>query len=283
MVSMFGQYRPVPAANAGPGTGGRRLGSIDVLRGLAALAVVFVHIPRVMLVPGHATGLLFLPSYLGSRGVILFLVLSGFCIHLRVAEGLAQGKGVSWKWTAFWRRRFVRLYPPYLGAIVFSLVLSCFFVYPPWTIYGRGKTSLAADLGSHLLMIHNLLPAYAFGLYNPVFWTLGLEEQLYLLYAVFLLLRWLLPVRLAYAIPGAVACAWFVATEVTRVLFHWTPLQSVAWAAGWPFGLWFVWLLGALAAEVQAGALTLPRWCYQLWVALLFLGLGVFLDGAVLT
>jgi len=68
------------------------LGSIEALRGIAALAVVLFH---ATLIYGLAeftpwtVGAVF--QWLGQWGVILFFVLSGFCIHLPAARQLAQG------------------------------------------------------------------------------------------------------------------------------------------------------------------------------------------------
>src|SRR2546428_2282337 len=100
----------------------QRLRSVDALRGLAALAVLFTHVPHLETLPLCGRRLLFLPFDYGRQGVTLFLVISGFCIHLTVAKKLAGGQGVACNWAAFWRRRFHRLYPPYLAAIAVSLL-----------------------------------------------------------------------------------------------------------------------------------------------------------------
>src|SRR5262249_55535643 len=103
----------------------QRLLGVDVLRALAALALVFYHVPHEAL--GGWRNPLFVPVMildLGYLGVTLFLVLSGFCIHLSPARRMARGDPHPTQWGAFWKRRFYRLYPPYLAAIVFSLALA---------------------------------------------------------------------------------------------------------------------------------------------------------------
>ena len=60
-----------------------RLVCIDVLRGVAALAVLLHHIPhQAQDISPRLARYLFLPFDFGYVGVSLFLVLSGFCIHL---------------------------------------------------------------------------------------------------------------------------------------------------------------------------------------------------------
>src|SRR5688500_1389308 len=90
----------------------RRLTSIDALRGIAALAVVLTHIPREHRGRIDGTFFAFLPIDFGTLGVPLFLVISGFCIHLAVARRALEGHSASVDWAAFWKRRFYRLYPP---------------------------------------------------------------------------------------------------------------------------------------------------------------------------
>ena len=265
-----------------PGSAERRLESVDALRGLAALAVVATHIPHFNLEPGHWNGVLFFPAHYGIKGVVLFLVISGFCIHLGTARRAARGEGLSCNWTAFWRRRFFRLYPPYLAAIGVSvLVMVCFWwramTFTEFTDYLINK--FPADLLTHVLMIHNLFLDYFLGLGNGAFWTLGLEEQLYALYAIYLLLRSRLSASRTLAITGVITVLWFLGAGVIPWILN-VPLVPV-WF-NWPFGLWTVWVLGAVAAEAYAGVITLPRWCYSRAVALICGGLGVLLYSPLL-
>ena len=115
----------------------------------------------------------FLSSF-GYIGVFLFFVISGFCIHLQWAKSRAAGKPTI-QFGSFWRRRIRRLYPPYLIAFALFMLMAAsttginvthFFVY---------------DVVMHLLMLHNLDPQTCYSI-NGVFWTLAIEEQLYLAY-----------------------------------------------------------------------------------------------------
>jgi peptidoglycan/LPS O-acetylase OafA/YrhL len=242
---------------------------VDALRGLAALAVMFYHIPRVPLAPPHRSGLLFFPLDYSFRGVTLFLVISGFCIHLSTARRLARGEGASCSWIAFWRRRFYRLYPPYLAAILFSLLTGlCIFQNSVFQSYVNGSIAPAWDVITHLLMVHNLVPSCTGGLGNAAFWSLGLEEQLYLLYAPLLLWRAYLPATRVFLLTVAVTLAWNVAGSLAGG--HFVPGGN--WTT-WPLSFWLIWALGAVAAEAHAGAVTLPRWCY--WSSLGWLAAAV--------
>jgi peptidoglycan/LPS O-acetylase OafA/YrhL len=256
---------------------------VDILRALAALAVLYHHVPfSAADLPPLAQSLLSVPTRLGRLGVPLFLVLSGFCIHLSVARGLARGEGVRPKWSAFWRRRFWRLYPPYLAAIVLSLIIYLGLAGPEAYPDIERVIALPWDLLTHVLMAHNLFADYCFGLGNGPFWTLGLEEQLYGLYALFLILR---RRRSAWWIAGAALlaclvwqCTWKFCCGMDEgaVQPAWgtAPLALGRWLK-WPIGLWFYWVLGALAAETYAGAVHLPVWCFSRRAALLFVALGL--------
>ena len=259
---------------------GGRLTAVDALRGLAALAVLAIHVPHVRPPSGGRKQLLFLPAEYGTQGVTLFLVISGFCIHLGAARALARGEGARCDWAAFWRRRFLRLYPPYLAAILLTLLIAL-ALYPDyaalWPRYESGQARPAWDVLTHLLMAHNLFNDYAAGLGNGAFWTLGLEEQLYALYAVLLLLRVWLSAWGALAVTGAVSLLWYAATFACP----WWPTGHPFALPLWPFMFWVDWALGALAAEAYTGAITLPRWCYRARVGLALAAVGALLNDPV--
>lgn len=107
-----------------------RLQSIDALRGVAALGVVLYHavMQTTNSVPGNffrwPVKLVQFASSFGYIGVFLFFVISGFCIHLQWAKSRANGQQPAIQFGAFWRRRFRRLYPPYLIAFALFLLMA---------------------------------------------------------------------------------------------------------------------------------------------------------------
>src|SRR6516162_1153981 len=114
--------RPVAAAEppaAQPPAGGRetqagsRLAWLDVLRGVAALCVVFDHfgyfVPRQLY---RAIGLWINP---GDYGVFVFFIISGYIVPASL-----ERKGSV---RTFWVSRIFRLYPLYLLAVAIALAL----------------------------------------------------------------------------------------------------------------------------------------------------------------
>ena len=242
-----------------------RLRSVDALRGIAALGVVLYHAidhtdkvlpPNPLRYPMKL--IQFLSSF-GYIGVFLFFVISGFCIHLQWCRSRSMNEEQSVAFGKFWKRRIRRLYPPYLIALVLFLGLTAltvgisvsrFFIY---------------DVAMHLLMLHNLDPRTCYSI-NGVFWTLAIEEQLYLAYFLLLFLRkrW----------------GWY-ATLIVCLLARaaWMTLSHLLWlksGIGLPVpeaaaSHWFTWALGAIAVEAWFGLVKLPRWTRDLRIASLLI------------
>ena len=248
-----------------------RLQSIDALRGAAALGVVLYH--AVFQTPSAVPNNLFrwpvkllqFGSSFGYIGVFLFFVISGFCIHLRWAKSRANGQSQSIEFGSFWRRRIRRLYPPYLIAFALFLLMAAlsvginvtrFFVY---------------DVVMHLLMLHNLDPKACYSI-NGVFWTLAVEEQLYLAYFLLLFLR----TRWGWG-PTLIICA---AARVGWYFFGHAVWLTTGFGLPVPEGAashWFTWALGALAVEAAVGLIQLPKWCRNLWIG----GLAIVLASTI--
>ena len=247
-----------------PWSGGR-LASIDALRGLAALGVVLYHtvdltrgVPRNFL----RWPLLFIHSLtsFGYVWVFLFFVISGFCIHLQWAKARSTNNPHEIRFGSFWKRRIRRLYPAYLIALALYLVMTALSV-------GIKVTgTLVYDVIMHLFMLHNLDPKTAYSI-NSVFWTLAIEEQLYLAYFLLMFLR----TRWGWG-PTLLVCAaarvgWFFFSHVVWIAFGvGVPVPEAAASH------WLTWALGAVSVEAAFGLIKLPRWCSNLWIGAGFLG-----------
>ncbi len=253
--------------------GSPRLQSIDVWRGLAALAVVAIHMRHDA--PGgfreHPFFLLWFLSEYGYLGVSLFVVISGFCIHRGAALAAVRTGQMRLDWVRFWKRRFWRIYPTYLAAMAFS-ALVFWWLGHRWA--GEGHP-LAWDIATHLLLVHNLTDEFSTSLGNGVYWSLGMEEQLYGLYAVLFVVARRVSVQRAVLVAAVATVAWRILTP--WILEHRVSLGTFhlgSWYH-WPMFYWLHWALGAWAADAHAGRCRLPRWFSSPGLALGLLASGM--------
>jgi peptidoglycan/LPS O-acetylase OafA/YrhL len=223
-------------AQAGTAANGR-VAFADGLRGLAALWVVLFHAS----VGGHLERIkAWLPSVVttvvfdwGELGVPVFFVLSGFVMALTV-DATCVGPRFAWRFVA---RRLVRLTPPYWFAIAVALG---FALLKAGVLHQPAKLPTLPELLAHLVYLQGAREAV---LINPVYWTLGVEVQFYIAFALLMLLADTLQrrgvIRRARLVVGALSA-----------------LASLAWAVGfvqapvWPGGFlpfWFSFMAGVLA------------------------------------
>lgn len=254
-----------------------RLARIDMLRGIAVLLVLVNHLPfSTSLVPSAlppTTNVSVFPDWLirlvdvGHTGVNLFLVISGFCIHMRWARRFDAQSPPDF--VAFWKRRLRRLYPPYFAAILLSMaglfVLNGVLLHHGGLAGSFGYSSarqLGLDVVCLVLLVQNLNGA-APRIGNSPFWTLALEEQLYLLYFPLLWIRRRFGIARALAIVVMVTTMWRAAT-----LLYPAALPS-SWMTVGP-SRWLEWALGAVAVEAYLGRFTLaPFWRSRVVAAIL--------------
>ena len=244
-----------------------RMLTLDAMRGGAALAVVTYHALGVAPQTAWVGWEWWLPQitayvvHFAYAGIYLFFVISGFCIHLYWAKARAAGvREPVINFLSFWKRRVRRLYPPYFAALALYL---CYLAYKtPVEVTGF----YVWDVVLHLFMLHNLDLRTTYTI-NGAFWTLAIEEQLYLAYFLLLFLRirygWARTLLLCFS----ARIAWVI---MGRYLSHsfgvHIPLGEAAATN------WFIWALGALSVEAALGVTKLPAWCYRNLVAALALG-----------
>ena len=264
-----------------------RLESIDFLRGVAALAVVFTHsigLGGTSLPTQSWFQTLFAAVKYGWIGVPLFFVISGFCIHAPYAKKLARDGRASVEFFPFWKRRFRRLYPPYfvmlcigMATMVLAVMRGQGDLYPDpkslWLVY---------DFVAHALMLHGFHPILDQAGGVPPMWTLAREEYLYLMY--FALLAWRRARGILWAIIGAQLAGWLFVGAMFFVLPAPAGLPDDPtnwWVLTWrlvnssALALWIEWALGMLAAEYYFGLIELPAWCRRPWASALAFGVAL--------
>jgi peptidoglycan/LPS O-acetylase OafA/YrhL len=216
---------------------------------------------------GYAIGFASAGLTYGHQAVLLFFLISGFCIHFRQARATAREEnegGIprsSLDIRSYAFRRFRRLYPP----LVLALALTAGLDYLGTLInpeYYAGHSPYpfinAAVAGSHAVgaLVGNLL--FQGGLVSPIYgtdgplWSLSYEFWFYVLYPVLLLVSVRLGARMMMAAAGA-------SSLICLVLLHlgWVPDWLVVVPA-----YWVVWAGGAMIAEAYVGRTSLRglRW-----------------------
>ncbi len=173
---------------SGPNRQTSRVEGLDHLRGMAILMVVSYHCLFATFgydqlgwngwfrnLDQHSTTFLLLaPLTFGFGGVGIFFGLSGFCIHLSHQQTKAKG------WSAYFWRRFFRIYPPYFAALLFFA-----FIYP-LTRMDLSAEGALPRFYSQALLCFNLQPS-TFWAVNGSFWSVAVEMQLYLCYPLLLM------------------------------------------------------------------------------------------------
>ncbi|RWZ68618.1 acyltransferase [Labedella populi] len=193
-------------------------GDITGLRSLAVVPVVAFH-----------AGVAALPG--GFVGVDVFYVISGFLITtILVRELEATG---SVRLAAFWTKRLRRLAPVLAVVVVVTLCASLVVLSPVrWTVVGLD--GLAALLSvSNIVFASRATDYFADGLVPSPFlhtWSLGVEEQFYLLWPVLIVgVAWV--ARRVGARPRRALAVAFVALIVFSFALSvvWTPVEP-AWS-----------------------------------------------------
>ena len=213
--------------------------AVDEMRGISALAVAWFHSRSDLWIgfksinADRAAYSVFdrvlsyfsLPvSQMGGL-VMLFFVLSGFCIHLPTAR-----RKVAPSWNIYFARRFLRIYPPYLAIILICLLLARAFLYSnpgefkEWDVYGLS-----------VLMIQNWVGNGSQISLNPSLWTIPVEMALYIFYPVSLFIRgrFKLSVSVAYTLFLAV-----VSFALFTVGNHQSLASLLSYVVIWNSGAW---------------------------------------------
>jgi peptidoglycan/LPS O-acetylase OafA/YrhL len=167
--------------------GGVWFPGLNGLRFFAAMAVACSHVELMKQYHGLPNAYDRLPVYeLGRLSVTLFFVLSGYLItYLLLVEKQRQGT-IAVK--PFYMRRMLRIWPLY-----YLIVLASFFVLPHIDAFHvpQFTGAIAANFGRTFPLFALFLPQLALSVYEPVpfaepAWSIGVEEQFYLLWPLLL-------------------------------------------------------------------------------------------------
>jgi peptidoglycan/LPS O-acetylase OafA/YrhL len=244
---------------------------IDALRGYAAVAVAIYHAINVLWIGYEASrahgapmldkiaALVSFPFHYGYSGVILFFVISGFCIHWPYANAK------SFELREYSVRRFWRIVPPYLAAVLFASV-ALPFMLP--RMHVEPQTFAASFL---MVQNYDALNGWFPQFWNmqiksdPALWSLPIEVEFYIVYPILLLAARRFP---KIGIFGVVALLSFATAALSLVYPHVLLFPDfMPW--------WAVWLTGAAIAELLAKD-ALPRWNWGMTLSgLAALGLGL--------
>jgi peptidoglycan/LPS O-acetylase OafA/YrhL len=142
------------------GEGNKRIASLDGIRAMAAMLVVFVHaFPKTL--PG------------GWVGVDVFFVLSGYIITNQIQHELKKNNG-KFEYIYFIYKRLIRLYPALIAAILIYIA----FVYITDLPFRHYR---AAFISSVYMMDVNRAFQISTGGFLGHTWTLGIEFKYYLI------------------------------------------------------------------------------------------------------
>ena len=159
-----------------------KIGIIETIRGIAALAVCLFHFSKANIDFKGSSELFKTISSYGWTGVEAFFVVSGFIIPFSLYRSNYKLK----HFPRFFLKRSIRLEPVYIICILLVIIIN----YLSWL--APGFKGVKPDINISNIIFHIFyLPEY-FGLQwiLPVFWTLQIEIQFYLLMGIFYALFW---------------------------------------------------------------------------------------------
>ncbi|MEC4880056.1 MAG: acyltransferase [Scytonema sp. PMC 1070.18] len=179
------------------------LAFLDGIRGLAALYVVLVHCWEPSLVESSQLALLWSPMTkfmrYGIFAVVIFVVLSGYCLMLPVVR--SNKKYLSGGLLGFFKRRIRRILPPYYAALIFCLIIGVSLIglqrmtILTWdadrlnTLSGLFSANFSFyDVFIYFLLLQNF--DLHFNDINGPMWTVAVEFQIYIIFALLLIPIW---------------------------------------------------------------------------------------------
>ena len=151
----------------------RKVQSLGLLRAVAVLMVVLCHFGKTLTkdnIFGHLFNLFY--EY-GKYGVQIFFVVSGFIIPLSMDKAKYKIK----YYFNFLLKRVLRLHPPYLLALLITLILAILASHFKHVPFSETPASITKSL------FYLVAPAE-----NPVFWSLKIEAEYYIFIGLYFII-----------------------------------------------------------------------------------------------
>ena len=216
-----------------------RVPIIDFLRGISCIGILLYHV-RVDLWVGwreiqnnpdeystfsKAVAWLSVPAPFMGYAILLFFLISGFCIHYPNTNFTRK---LCWK--TYFIRRFLRIYPTFFCAILTSAVLSYIF-HSVWDDKDWNLNRMFAVI----TLSQNYPPDIGQFLTNPSLWTIPLEFEFYILYPlVFFFMaktRFMILSIIAFIISA-------FAVHLSRGGMPWLTFTALFFWPSWILGAW---------------------------------------------
>ena len=181
----------------------------NALRAVSVILVVLTHldlsdwIPNTEFVMNRVW-----PMMSGDFGVQIFFVLSGFLItNILIHEKSKKGK-INFK--NFFARRFLRLLPPFI----------LFFILVAIAISFGYLTNAKESILYALFYAYNFVPRNLYSYEMAHFWSLGVEEQFYILWPFSLVIFSSAKKIILFLLALVIICCGFSLVAKSLVLFQ---------------------------------------------------------------
>lgn len=159
----------------------KKLPNLDALRGFLALCVVIFHIPSISAsveLPNFAEYPIF---HRGHEAVYVFFTLSGFLIVNLLYQEKKRGS-VNIK--NFFIRRILRIYPVYYVVLIFGF-LYYHYLLPKFGVPYEINYNIYEGIAWSVGFMPNVFRALHYpGSILLILWSIGIEEQFYILIAI---------------------------------------------------------------------------------------------------
>ena len=162
------------------------------LRGIAAMVVVFFHLPADFISKGFATAVV--PFLFGHQAVDLFFILSGFILcYIYALPGEASPRGGYWNYHV---ARFARIYPLHIATVLLMGAMAL-------VVNHQGRTTTDYNLGGFFEQVF-LVNGFTTHSWDPPAWSISIEYLAYLVVFPLFLQTRSRPLSSAAALGGIV-------------------------------------------------------------------------------